>query len=259
MHKQIAILGCGPAGLVAAHAAIAADAGTVFVFSKRRKSQLFGAQYLHAPIPDISPGPFVGVWYKLQGSIRGYREKVYGPEYGGSVSPEDLGQNHHAWDIRLTYEKLWMLYSSWVQPAIIDNEWLLVNAGRFDVIISTVPAPVLCHSGSHTFYSQKIWALGDAPENGQAITEDIPANTILCNGNRFPTWYRASNVFGYKTLEWSQRGPKPEAPVAETHKPLYTDCTCWPEVQRLGRYGMWRKGVLVHEVYEGTRRCLGVL
>ena len=48
----VAILGCGPTGLVAAHACAMKHIPFV-IFSKKRKSFLFGSQYLHEPIPGV--------------------------------------------------------------------------------------------------------------------------------------------------------------------------------------------------------------
>src|SRR5678809_864059 len=50
---RVLILGCGPSGLIAAHAAYNRGADFIVV-SKARKSFMNGAQYLHAPIPGVS-------------------------------------------------------------------------------------------------------------------------------------------------------------------------------------------------------------
>jgi len=106
---KILILGCGPAGLIAAHA-VASRGHVPHIYSKPRKSFMNGAQYLHAPIPDASKSePFL-ISYEMSGSIDGYRDKVYGAGSAVQVSPETLVGRHLAWDIREAYDWLWDRY-----------------------------------------------------------------------------------------------------------------------------------------------------
>lgn len=247
---KVAVLGCGPAGLIAAHAVAAAGDEPV-IFSRKKKSHLNGAQYLHAPIPGIETDGPEQITYEMIGSTFSYRLKVYGPLWDGAVSPEDLEENHDAWDIRQAYDLLWEQY----KDAIVDSEVIpatipsLANLG-FETIVSSVPAPALCVHG-HTFESTKVWAAGDAPELGIHIPYSCPVNTVICNGDEQPSWYRLSNVFGYKTVEWpgNLRSTPPVPTAQQVAKPTFNNCDCWPGVLRVGRYGTWRKGVLAHEAY----------
>lgn len=258
---RVAILGCGPAGLVAAHAAEKAGAH-VEIFSKRRKSHMFGAQYLHEPIPGIDPGEPQEIRYLLEGSADDYRRKVYGHTYDGETSPEVMEENQTVYDIRHTYDQLWERFGKDVYHTDITSQssWILdMKVGvKFDNIISTIPMDILCANRYHRFSYQGIWAYGDAPDLGQYVDPEyaIPDGTVLCNGNEFPTWYRASRIFGHATFEWSQQGTVPRLPVAEVKKPIETNCDCWPKVTRIGRYGQWQKGVLVHHVYADTLKAL---
>lgn len=257
---KVAVLGCGPAGLLVAHAATQMGA-EVRVFSKKRKSQMYGAQYLHGPIPGITDKePDGPVKVKLLGTPDGYRRRVYGDNWHGKVSPDDLLGDHDAWNLRIAYDKLWSLYvdnvyNGQLYPEVIDR-----IQEKHEITVSTVPGPILC-TKSHDFLSQEIWAAGDAPEEGVFIPYPCPANTIICNGKdeESPVWYRVSNIFGQKTVEWPGEIPEPPVEtVARVTKPLQTNCNCRPEIVRLGRYGAWRKGVLVHEVYAQAKEMLGV-
>lgn len=263
---KVGILGCGPAGLIAAHAAVQTG-HEVQIFSKRRKSEMFGAQYLHAPIPGMTDLPPVEVDYRWMGSYEGYRRKVYGNldverMTGVKVSPEDFGGKHLAWDIRRTYDNLWSEYSDYVTDVEqISGRWVneMLESGRYDLVISTIPAPALCwpapDGNVHFFNSQDIYALGDAPERGIFAKDvfTVVPNTILCNGEENPSWYRAARVFGYTTIEWPSTAGRPAPPfagVTKVGKPLNTNCDCFPSVLRLGRFGQWQKGVLVNHVWE---------
>jgi hypothetical protein len=268
--KRAAVLGCGPAGLFATHALIE-NGWSVSVYSKRRKSQMFGAQYLHAPIPGLTESESHTVSYTLNGTVDGYREKVYGVN-PVMTSVEALEMHHEAWDIREAYDNAWNRYSLLVQDCNVTPEFLGVvrrdqkavavtprvalDVGGFDIIINSIPMQSLCYQpDAHQFHATKIWALGDAPERGQYAPYQPPPFTIECDATRDRGWYRASNVYGYTTVEWPGRTRPPLSGVAEVVKPIYTDCTCYRgremgfKFMPVGRYGQWAKGVLSHTAY----------
>lgn len=258
---KIWILGCGPAGLMAAHAASTSGA-EVKILSQKRKSEMFGCQYLHKPIPGISEGHGTLVDYTLRGTAAGYRQKVYGERWDGSVSGDDLLGRHYAWDIRSAYDALWRRYSPFVEQ--MDG----IGPGMMGIIVreaeaegaqlfSSIPAPAICKDKEkHSFLAERVWSIGDAPERGIFSPVTCEENEIICNGFDSPSWYRVSNVFGYHTTEWPWRdGKKPPIEgVSEVIKPLKTTCTCFPTVNRIGRYGQWTKGILSHSAFDDMIR-----
>ena len=259
--RSVAIFGCGPAGLAAAWAAQQSGA-EVEIISKKRKSELFGAQYLHQQIPGIEAEQ-IEVEYRLLGTVAGYRSRVYGSNATHQVSVEQLAGFHKAWDIRKTYEFLYGHFEGRIKEVRGDN----LDAGLFEAflgsrqmakhtaIINTIPRPSLClKPNEHRFTSQRIWALGDAPERGQSVPFNCPKDTVLCNGTAPDgglEWYRLSNIFGYRTVEWpSWFYPGPSMQAAEVKKPIDNTCDCHKNVLMLGRFGKWKKGVLVHHAYQ---------
>lgn len=256
MTKNVLVFGCGPAGLMVAHAAALADCN-VKIVSKKRKSHLHGAQYLHAPIPYATTEAPIRVVYELRGTAQQYREKVYGKGWRGTVSPEDLDSDHDAWDIRSTYDWLWEAYGEYVTHMEVSSPgvWAAV-ADKLapDFCFSTVPAISLCHNEDHVFGAKEIWAIGDAPALGQRCPVPAPRSTVVCNGEKEPAWYRAANVWGYTTAEWAKQPPFDNA--VKVLKPLKTDCICQPTVLRAGRYGKWEKGVLTSDAFEETVKVL---
>lgn len=260
--KKALILGCGPAGLMAAHAAAMRDHDVV-ILSKKRKSEMFGCQYLHRPIPLVTQGEPVNVEYRLQGSPDEYRRKVYGDQRV-QTSPETLDADHPAWDIRDAYDQLWKMYGQYVididlAGGNMEHTTTHTLLEQADVTYSTIPAPLLCKRlDDHQFLAEKVWAIGDAPERGVFSPVTTDENSVLCNGEPSPSWYRVSNVFGYNTVEWPGGRKPPVENVAEVVKPVRTNCDCRPNINRLGRYGKWQKGVLSHEafyeVYDGLEK-----
>lgn len=255
MTKSVAILGCGPAGLLVAHAA-AINGWNFRIYSKKRKSMLFGAQYLHEAIPGMSDEQdFARVHYHLEGTPEEYRKKIYGPSWDGTVSPEDLDQDHYAWDIRSCYDRLWDAYCDEIVDTEITPHWAAsMNSSPYwtggphpDQVVSTVPRKIWAEPGD-VFASTKVWAYGDAPEWGQRAPFRPDSFTVICDGTDSVGWYRASNIFDHCTIEWPEyRKPPIRAQIVE--KPLYTDSTAASDFHHLGRYGAWRKGILTTDAF----------
>lgn len=270
--KRVYVLGAGPAGMLAAHAAMTKGYKDVTVYSKPdlsgkvAKSDLYGCQYLHQAVPYLGlPQSGERVRYMLDGPVDGYRRKVYGDNWSGSVSPDEYGPeaDHRAWDIREAYDRLWSLYEVLTKPLNIDatvRKAMYEDEGA--IVLSTIPAPAVCRDmENHKFPSQQVWAMGTTGLYHaalRALPYKAPGMTVQCNGWRDVAWYRAATVFGYSTLEWPGGRKPPISGIVAVSKPLSTDCTCWESKRsvRLGRYGKWTKGVLVHTAYAEAKKAL---
>lgn len=270
---KVLVLGCGPSGLLAAHAAaqvFGRNAVTV-ISHNPRKSHINGCQYLHDSIPGVDCGTPEPVRWEVWGDPANYAWKVYGNEAGRSdihTSVDEYGWQgpHDAWNLRRAYNDLWaqwgrrVLESTYLTFPVLRN---IVQDGE-GILLNTVPLVVLCQDEQrHYFTAEHVWAIGDAPELGQYSPMRPPPFTVICNSEEAPRWYRAANVFDYVTCEWPHH-PRPPMPgLAEVTKPLKTNCNCLEllpvKTFNLGRYGQWQKGVLTHHVYETARKvCEGI-
>jgi hypothetical protein len=252
--KKVLILGCGPAGLIAAHAAATLGANFI-VYSKKRKSYMNGAQYLHAPIPDMSISQPFEISYQLSGEVDGYRQKVYG-DANVEVSPESLVGRHEAWDIREAYDNLWDTYRDAVVDELITPE-LLSHLQRWwkpDLVISTIPATILCSNGQHKFQSEMVWST----DTSEVYLRD---NTVLCNGEEKFPWYRASLIQGHANTEWPYHAypSQYDGKIWRVQKPISTTCNCFQTIHRMGRYGKWTKGVLSHQAWDESYKLIEAL
>ena len=254
-NNKVAVLGCGPAGIFATHA-LAGKEYDVTIYSKARQSEMYGAQYLHEPIDGLTPvdeDP-ITVQYKLEGTTDDYRQKIYG-SIPVKVSPEALTMRHKAWDIRAAYDRGWNLYGDLVQDTLITPEWM--RSGELDqygTVVSSIPLPILCEAkDAHEFHAASIWAMGDAPRRGQYAPFRPDPNTVICDGTPDRGWYRASNLFGHVTVEWPFAKRPPLPGIAQVTKPIYATCDCYMRMPwkfvKVGRYGVWSKGVLSHQAY----------
>ena len=254
--KTVVVFGAGPAGLLAVHAAVQAGAD-VDLYSLPEKSQLYGSQYLHMPIPGVPCGDPRIISVEFNGTPDLYRRKVYGENYTGPVSPGSVASGHAAWDIRAMYDWLWEKYGSWIVPmnmsrANVDDVYQM--SLRYDFAFCSVPLKPLCHTGPddkpHAWHSQAAYAVGDAPDLGVSCPIGCHDETIRYDGTRDVGWYRSSRIFEHTTCEWPAHGRKPPLQnIASITKPLWTDCNCFPNWNRIGRYGEWKKGVLTHHAY----------
>lgn len=273
--KGIAILGTGPAGMMAAHAC--SLSGRPFsLFSmpgkdgKIHASRIGGAQFIHKPVPllvDENNPDFV-VRYELRGSEEGYKRKVYGeaPVPFVSYSNVNDGEEQPAWNLRVIYNAMWESIAGNGESVNAEKitgsmlqDWL--EHDMWDFVISTVPLHSLClgfegliQSG-HTFASQDVFLLNGDHAN-------VPDNTIVYNGAEEPSWYRASNLQGTQSAEWSSRKTLPpwaKSDIITVSKPLGHNCTCWshePRVVLAGRFGKWKKGILVHDGFVSAAQAL---
>lgn len=250
----VVVLGSGPAGLFAAHAAVRAGRPPRIFSRSLYPSDMFGAQYLHAPIPGL-PAVSAVIDYQLTGTVMDYARKVYGSHASGlQVSPSMLGGVREVWDIRTAYLRAWELYGERVEEVNVTPEWMLSEMAKGGAlhgctVVSSIPLPAICLQGQHHFRKQLIWASGDAPALDRWCPIACPPNTVICNGLKEPAWYRVSNIFGHTTAEWPD-GLKPPVPCSQVVKPLSTNCDCFRSVRRVGRYGTWAKGVLAHQSYD---------
>ncbi len=260
--KPIAILGCGPAGLMAAHACAVAQMDFV-IYSRPIKSKLYGAMYLHRPIPGVTKtnDPDFNIMIIKQGCREGYAENVYGnPEHPVSWDQFDAGVIP-AWSLQDAYDRLWNAYSSKIIEQEITYHWLrkLTNG---QIVFCTIPKQQVCVNPSHTFTGRGIWVVkrGDHNLGG--------TNLIYYNGNTpdgkygavGDDWYRYSQINGVRSWEYSfDPGENLYGENLTGIKPISNNCDCNPFVHFLGRYGKWRKGILTHHAFYGAVDTLALL
>lgn len=256
--RKAAIIGSGPTGLVVAHALETAGIPRymIDIFSRGQKSELYGAQFLHGEIPGLSLEPFP-ILVVTEGTMDQYREKVYESYRDFPKVPlEEFGGKHVGWDIRLAYDKLWLRYFERIQacdfiPGMMFGLKVQNMLLEYDLVFTTMSMRHFCIVTEHSWNSETVYAIGDTDEERCPVRSE--RNTVHYNGTDSAAWYRKANIHGYCTVEWPAWGGRRKPPVSgvvRVTKPLSTNCTCWPELIRVGRYGQWKKGVLVNHAYD---------
>jgi hypothetical protein len=242
---KVAILGCGPAGLLAAHASVQAGHRTT-VLSRKQRSTIGGAQFLHSAIPDLTMrSPDAEVMFRYLGTREQYAEKVYGHPQA-LVSWGMFQGTIGIWNMRRAYDTLWDEYHDLIQDIVLNESTVQHFVQGYDLVISTMPLKTLCKVG-HMFTEQAvhIWYRPD-PRPHQ-----IEPNVIVYSGEQADAWYRYSVLFGWASTEWSRlpASQLPHVEIKRVTKPLVTNCSCHGNIHRVGRYGEWKKGVLVDGAY----------
>jgi len=260
----VAVLGCGPSGLLAAHACAMRDVPTV-VFSKKVKSVLGGAQYSHIGIPGIHDSdqePDAKLTYRVLGDPDMYQAKVYGDTVVPfvSMSKRTDGEIVPAWNLRAMYDQLWDRYAGAVVDLPLSPQTTARLLSAFDLVLSSVPLPSVCLGSvdplvTHWFKQATVRI------KNEALDPNLPDNTILYDGTKDHSYYRMSRIFGVGATEWGATAPLPPVTDVRTiNKPIGTNCDChetWNDggptrFRKVGRFGTWEKGMLTFHAYNAA-------
>jgi len=250
---KICVIGCGPSGLLAAHACRQEGHNLTIVSEALRKSEMAGAMYIHEPIPGItSKNPDGFLTIEKRGTPEGYAFKVYG-DSGHPVSWTQFAEGQHGiWYMDEAYKRLWAKYKRYVKVHNVTPHVMDEIIRHFDLVIATMPKPAVCYK-DHTFNSVPIWV-----RSRRLMKDVIYPNIMTYSGLIKDPWYRKSTINNIVSIEY----PKPplKSPWSidcmAGMKPTSNDCDCWTRVLWAGRWGRWEKGVLVHHVYNQVRDAL---
>jgi hypothetical protein len=250
---KVIVVGCGPAGLAAAHAAVGLGAEVV-IYGPGAKSPQEGPLLMQRPIPGVNTNHPDGTIHQIVigGSILDYRYKLYG-DINIGINGDILQPHYHAWRHRETYDALWDFYEELIQLRVVNPDDLRAMHRSADLVVSTADASRMCTNHN------EVRGSASAPHRfrfkEEAVTPNIsypdqPDNTIIFNGGSEYHWVRSSRVFGVPVTEWTVDHAPPGARVIR--KPIGTDCNCYPHVLRTGRFGAYKNETWVDTAYWDT-------
>jgi hypothetical protein len=245
------VFGCGPAGLFAAQA-LDLHGFDVVIISKKHKSIIYGAQFLHKPIPHLSSPAADGVVFTHRlGTAAAYAERVY----GDATRPTSWGKMRDeipAWDLRKTYDAAWEKFEGHIVDQAIDASDISEFTAFGKIVVSTIPLWSICINHEHSFDSIPILVKPGLTDNFRE--ESYGYNFMLYNGTKRGLWYRQSSIFEHESIE---AVASPQV-LAANHgwdigfKVAGTNCDCHPNLVKTGRMGKWKPGVLTHHAFEDT-------
>ena len=260
MGKSVIILGAGPSGMIAAHAA-SQSGYEVKIYDKdpdksRKTSGLF---YLHTSCDLLIDSTVISqaiLGAKGASSIeiaQRYSQKVYGKDLPSEslsitkVLEEPVVRGYNAIQ---AIERLWDLYGHCVEQYEVKNLFQVEKNFPDTKVISTIPAPILFPL--EKFESVQSWVrVGKAPEKEAFIFYSISPNhkwdrTSALFGvfvQEFPFSVLIESKEGYETIQLTK--------VIGGFQPKSTN-----EVVFVGRYGAWDKKILVSDVYTDVLKWL---
>jgi hypothetical protein len=252
---DVAVIGCGPAGLAAVHAAYGMDA-EVTIFSPGIRSPQKGPLILQRPIPAITldhPDGYIRQ-IVIGGSILDYRYKLYG-DININIQGDVLEPGYHCWNHIKAYDALWARYMARPDRRIghvkglVSSSVLSELPRAFGLVVNTAPLNKLCFQG-HNFTSKTVDITLQRSYPGQP-----PDTTIFNAGTRFP-WVRSAWLLGNECTEWLPGTVPAGLDPITISKPIKHDCNCFPHVLGTGRFGAWRNQTWVDTAYYDTRSVL---
>jgi hypothetical protein len=229
----VCILGTGPDGLLAVHAADMA--GVKFtLYGSRTSTEILGAQYLREPIPGMTLETAL-IEHNLDGDLEDYWHKAFGIESndplwfnGANVYAEDEAGNLHyswteyAWNLRECYERLWTAYKyeienvgTWTGRIHPESPFVAETLKPFDLVINTWPQPKW--AGPEDVFEQRtLWRMTGTEAPIQLKAD----NTIIYDATKDVGLSRMAKVFGHSTIEWPGGHKPPIDNLASVEVPI---------------------------------------
>lgn len=256
--KAIAIIGAGPAGMLAAHACVRNGYVPVIYSNTKQPSVIQPDMFLQRAIPGLHEDAAADAMlrYVPRGDAGTYRRKVYGTDRGPtSWSSVHWGQQP-LWWLAGAYAHLW----SWYSAAMVDLEVtrhsvdMIVDA--FPLVISAMPSETLCQRPEvHTFEKQVVFYV----KRPARKPVDPGLNVMIYNGTDDTPWHKYTRLAGLETWEYRTENRDHHSVDASYYvgvKAVSNNCDCHPDLHRVGRWAQWQHGVLNHHAFEQTNSIL---
>jgi hypothetical protein len=258
--STIAIVGAGPAGMLAAHAVVRMG-HDVTILAPREPSKISRVQCLWAPTPGIK---VEGYWLDVlkRGNRETYAKRLYGRGDAPCSWDRTRIGRHRVDPLDAVYAQLWELYKDRLINIVVDTKQLLQLLYNFPLVINTAPANAFCmRQQQHNFALVETQILkidfGDEADLGHAFTMINGGPAALPGEN----WFRYSSARGEQVYEYADNEQRDG--VSYGFKPINNDCDCWQsidmgsgvpprQVRRVGRYGQWKQGVMNHHAFQDT-------
>lgn len=273
MTTKVAVIGAGPAGLLAAWGAIQEPEVSVRLFDPNpeyRPDRIFSLQYLHSPVNLQFTARRLRLYYQVQYapgmSDQIYKDReaaknLYNLKLGRPLNEEN--STKFLWDSPVSVYSLKDAYRFLHNHfrSKIQNEKLLFDdiigplAEEYDVVVSTAPLDKLFPTRSWPARVSFI-SMAYTPVKHHA------ENTCVYNLDPDIPWTRATRLDGGTATEWaSQPGSVIELDkdVASMTRPLrkVVRADWYPPLPRnvvlAGRWGSWDPSQLTHHAFYKAR------
>lgn len=271
---DIAILGAGIDGLLAAHAAVCAGYKPVIYGEEDSQYNPIGvaAHLVRKEIPGITehltPDYFITMvdTQDQPGSVESlvdigmdYHRKVFGKDFEDYAEKYTLQEfddlvnpnNYIGFDVDQVYSKLWDLYGGHITYQWITPSWYKKYNLRhdYDIIFNTLPMHRWCATQTgtnHTFQCIYYWTMYNAPYG------PFKKGDIYLSADPNKPHYMQANLFGDYIVEWPEDKPAPFTGAVRAPRPLGTTCDCHVNVYdfyNVGALASWDHTMPIHQSF----------
>ena len=265
MSKEIAILGAGPAGMMAAHAVSQAGFQPVIYDRNPDKTRRnAGVFILHDDCGlalksiEVDQRILGAEIYRREANklfltCKAYNSKVYPKEKPKPTSVSIMDAMKHprlsVFNVAEALDHLWNMYGKYVKPLEISGFADVFSLGSvYKRVVSTIPMPILFPDIEY-FSTDAFVYVSEAPPEDSFIYYNVGSAI---------NWYRCSAVYGVFTAEYAnEQAALQDGHTIDKLKKVQKVIDCdrkdqLPEIPWLtltGRYGAWDKTCLTHHVY----------
>ncbi len=243
--QPVAIVGSGPAACMAAWALHLKEVPFCIYTQSLEPSTLRGAQYLHYLPPGLEFESAM-ITYSKFGTREGYAKKIYGDGYEGPVSWDKFPAGEvPGWPLRKVYAWLHDFFRPSMLESEVDRDQMNLLCDHFEWVFNTAPG--------HLFASNPL-DCGLEVENVWVVSRDVSGMlrpVIIYDGREVVPFYRVSYLENTLSVEYPWSEEPPEEGCVKVVKPLSMAASPMrSNIVPVGRYGQWKKGVLVDEVFK---------
>lgn len=257
---QVAIIGAGMSGMLAAKALVDKGFENFTIFDKKQpnKKPKKGLHYLHNPCGLPLKAELVhNIVIGANGTTPPYMQYANKLRIPHNNSVNGLKSYTRVYDFNQAYGMLLDLFRERIRVEEMNRDSVrrLLKYGEYDRAVSTIPRD--CVDSKAQCGGKEVLTITGRPVNWDGELFPQLKNVVIYNLDEKVSWYRYSRVFGHEVTEYGRRpeGVADNCPtITKIIKDEQGDVMHWSdgEVFLTGRWGRWERGYLAHQTYYDT-------
>lgn len=266
---RVAVLGSGPAGLLAAETALDQhhDAVVDVFTNNQQTSYAVPGSAVSAAEPEfreflqehlgMEPAESILPYSrKLRGTAEQYSRKTLtlpSTKLGKSIS---VMRNRFNEGVPLHLLNT-VLHDRWVGKMKHWDARMDDLPRGYDITISTIPRFLLCSDERHDFVKQHTYIVDYA--KGKSFIDTHPTDApfgVVYSGDPDDFWVYSGMDASGEATEFTEY--QPDWDCIPTRRPIKTNCTCESEVVKAGTLGRWSPAVGVLDAYIQTIKAVDI-